>query len=280
MKRIIFLLFFFPFLSFGQGPVDGFVKGKGNLDLALSAAYQHSGRFYAGTTLIDYERNLTCLSLFGEYGIGHNTDAIVSIPFINGQFQDASLFLKHRFVFPSEGRGIVIMPALGVSFPISDYATETGQSIGQQATQIQPKLVLQNHVIKRFFFQVQGGYNYALDPVPSSVPISAKIGFIHNSWYFDAWFDRQRGLGDKEWLTDPISSFRELYVTYSKIGGVVYYQFKAPQKSGDRYRPGYGFFINGSYLLNGINIGKSFMVGTGIVCKLDVIRDKPVNEKP
>jgi len=69
-------------------------------------------------------------------------------------------------------------------------------------------------------------------------------------------------------------------VTYSKIGGVIYCGMKPtaskrhPHKATSRC----GFFINGSYILTGVNTGKAFSVGAGVVFKFDLLR--VMSEKP
>jgi len=263
MSKFHFVILFFSFSAFSQGPVDGFFKGKGNLDLAISGSFQHSEKFYMGFNTIDYVRTLTSVSLFAEVGVTNNFDVIANIPFINGQFQDASFFVKYGlpFDFCGEDSPFHIVPALGISFPLSNYATQASQAIGQRATQIQPKLILQYQLKHGFFIQAQSGYNYTLDPVPSSIPISAKFGFSKNKIYSDVWFDYQKGLGDIEWIGGASQDFRTLYVTYSKFGGVFYYAI----------RPKVGIFINGSYILSGINLGKSFTIGAGFVYKFKFI---------
>lgn len=251
-------------LAIAQGPVDGYLKGKGNLDVALSGFYQHSEKFYSGLGLINYERTLTGATFFAEYGVTESADAIVSIPFINGAFQDASIFIKYRLFRKQFGDSfpLTIMTAFGSTFPISNYPTQTGQSIGQRAVQFQPKLVLQYNTKSGVFIQAQSGYNYTLDPVPSSIPFSAKIGYAGNKLYSDLWFDYQKGLGDIIWSGGASIDFRTLHVSYSKIGGVIYYSIK----------PKIGIFVNGSYILSGINIGKAYSVGAGFVYKFDLVK--------
>jgi len=263
MSKLLLVILFYPLSLFSQGPVDGFFKGKGNLDVALSGAFQYSEKFYAGFNTITYPRTLSSVSLFGEYGITHNFDVIANFPLINGQFQDASFFVKYGlpFNFCDADSPFHILPALGISFPISNYETQSGQAIGQRAVQIQPKLILQYQLKHGFFIQAQGGYNYSLDPVPSSIPISAKLGFSKNKIYTDIWFDYQKGLGDIEWMGGASQDFRTLYVTYTKVGGVFYYAL----------RPKVGIFVNGSYILSGINLGKSFTIGAGFVYKFKFI---------
>ena len=264
MKKFLLFVLFFPIDTFSQGPVDGFFKGKGVLDLALSGAYQHSEKFYAGFNSITYPRRLTSISAFGEYGVLHNLDVILNIPLINGQFQDASFFVKYGlpFNFSDADSPFHIISAVGISFPLTNYATQSGQAIGQRATQIQPKLILQYQLKHGFFIQAHSGYNYTFNPVPSSIPFSGKIGFSKKKIYTDIWFDYQKGLGDVEWIGDASQDFRTLYVSYSKIGGVFYFAVK----------PKFGLFVNGSYILAGINIGKSFSIGAGFVYIVQTIK--------
>ncbi len=262
--RLLLVLLFISNYTLAQGPVDGYLKGKGNLDLALSGFFQQSQKFYAGQGLINYKRTLSGATLFGEYGITESTDAILSIPFINGAFQDASIFIKYRLFRKQFGEAfpLTIMPSIGATFPISNYPTQTGQSIGQRAVQLQPKLVLQFNTKPGIFVQAQSGYNYTLEPVPASIPFSAKIGYAGKKLYSDFWFDYQKGLGDIIWYGGASIDFRTLYVSYSKIGGVIYYGIK----------PKIGIFVNGSYILSGINTGKAYSIGAGLVYKFDLIK--------
>tara|TARA_B110000285_G_scaffold108306_1_gene122986 strand:+ start:253 stop:855 length:603 start_codon:yes stop_codon:yes gene_type:complete len=188
---------------------------------------------------------------FGTYGITQKWNIIVSLPLVNFKPQDASVFTKYKLISHTSKKGLVtIAPALRVSFPMSNYQTQSGQAIGKRATIIQPKLVLQYKHPKNWFIQVQGGYNYTLDPVPSAVVSSVKVGCIYKEWYFDVWFDYQYGIGAPD--------FRELGVSYSKIGAVVYKN--VGKKS--------GIFLNGSYILTGRNVGQTITISGGYVLKL------------
>lgn len=242
-----------------QGLVDGFFKGKGNVDVALSATYQGSSKYFAGTNLINYSRSILSLSAFAEYGITEKWDVIGNVPVVNFSFQDAGVFTKYQLLKTTLFKhSFSIIPAVGVSFPLSNYETESGQAIGQKATIISSRVVLQQELPKGMFLQVQSGYNYAIDPVTSSFPISMKWGISFGKSYADLWFDHQTGFGDKDYQgSTPFLSFRELVVSYNRIGGVFYHQLQKKT----------GVFLNYSYVLNGRNIGKSFGVGAGGVFK-------------
>lgn len=245
-----------------QGLVDGFFKGKGNLDLALSGFTQNSSIYFAGDTRFDYKRNLAGAGLFGALGLRNDLDLIASIPFINGKFQDAGVFIKYciphsRF---AKERRLILIPALGFSFPMSNYETQSGQAIGQQAVQIQPKLASHWTTRHGIYFTAQAGYNYNFDPVPSSFSASFKTAFSGNKWYMDFWYDYQKGFGDVIWVGGVSQDFRTLYVDYSKIGGGIFYGIK----------PRFGLFLNGSYVLAGTNVGNAWSVAAGVVWKLEV----------
>ena len=244
---------------FSQGLVDGFFKGKGNVDVALSATYQGSTTFFAGTNPISLSRNILSVSAFAEYGITEKWDIIGNVPVINFQFQDAGLYTKYELVKTRLfKRSFSVIPAVGISFPLSSYNTEASQSIGQRATIIGSRLVLQQELPKGMFIQVQSGYNYALDPVASSIPFSVKWGVSFGKNYTDLWFDHQTGIGDKDYLgAAPYTSFREFVVSHNRVGGVFYRQIKRKT----------GIFLNYSYTLNGRNTAQAVGVGAGVVLK-------------
>lgn len=258
-RTVLFISLFVSNSVLGQGLFDGFLKGKGNNDLALSFASQNSTQYFAGRNLIDYKRNLGILNLFSEYGLTKRMDVIASVPLINFKLQDASLGLKYAVVDKQIGKGkLTLMPAVAFSTPLSNYATDIGQAIGQRATTFQFRGIMQYRFNDNWFVQSQAGYHYTLDPVPSAYVFSGKVGYMQNKLYIDVWYDRQDGIGDKDYQgTVPYDSFRELVVSHQRVGGVVYHQtFKK-----------YGLFVNWSYLFDGRNAGKAYSVGAGCVWK-------------
>lgn len=258
MKNFILIPFvLISSLVQGQGAVDGYFKGKNVCDIAFSGAYQHSDKYVRGdmSDIIDYTRKLVIMNLFAEYGISDKFDVIATIPFINGKFQDMGIYAKYRLLHFNQ-TNLSVIPALGISFPMSNYQTQTGQAIGQRATVVQPKLVIQWQK-EGFFVQAQGGYNLALDPAASSVPASVKFGWAGNNMYTDIWFDYQYGIGGTNY-TSSVIDFRTLGVSHQRIGGVFYYAFK----------PKFGAFLNGAYVLSGRNTGLGSTVGAGVVVKL------------
>ncbi|TNE53245.1 MAG: hypothetical protein EP338_11965 [Bacteroidetes bacterium] len=250
------------FLSSGllaQGLIDGFFKGKGNLDLAVSASYQQAKQYYAGRNLINLERNIQANSIYAAYGLHPKIDVVANIPVINGQLQDFGFMGKFALLNLNIKQGkFTAFAGIGGSFPLSNYRTETSQAVGQRAIQIIPRLGFQWMLGNGFFIQSQSGYNYSLDPVPSSFPFSVKLGLAQSNWYYDAWFDFQEGDGNADYQGSvPFTTFRELVTSYQRVGGTIYRGIG----------PRWGVFLNGSYTLSGRNTGKAWSAGLGAVIK-------------
>ncbi len=262
---IVALSLMFTVKSFGQGRVDGFFKGKGNLDIALGANFEVNPQYYAGTNLIDLSRNIFSASAFFAYGIIDKLDVNVSVPFVsvNGvesSIQDPAIFLKYKIANINLGSStrIELIMAGGFSSNITDYQTGGGSAIGQQAKTIDARPVIQIYLPKGIFATLQGGYNYKFDPVPHAVPFAAKIGMAKAKWYADIWYDGQYGIGGFDYQGTPTPpSFRELGVSYHKIGGTFYKPIN--QKS--------GWFAGLSYVLAGRNFSKGVSGNIGYVYK-------------
>lgn len=255
----LFTLFSFSF-SFAQGPVDGFFKPKKELDVAVTGSYSYAPKYFAGTNLIDYARNQSIVSMYGNYGLSKRWNLILSLPLINFKPQDVAVYGKFKLIdkwFKKSQWSV--FPAVGVSVPTWKYETQSGQAIGQRAVQFQPILVTQFKWGKGLFIQGQTHYNFVLQPAPSSFNASFKVGFAGSKFYYDIWYDFQNGFGDKDYQgTVSFDSFRELVTSYQRVGGVVYYSINEKL----------GVFINGSYTLSGRNMSQSLNVGAGIVFKL------------
>jgi hypothetical protein len=256
---LIIFIYFTSFTLFTQGLVDGYLKGKGNTDIAISYTSQNSKTFWGGNQLYKIPRNLNVFGLYLAKGILNKTDLILNIPFINKEFQDGAILLKHQ-VFSKKFKNshLDFLVAGGISAPLMNYETENALAIGQKAFQILPKSIFQWTFDNGFFIQSQGGYNYSISTVPSSIPFSVKIGLARRKIYVDCWFDYQKGTGTIDYPT-TVGSFRSLTVDYQRIGGVVFYSISSR----------IGAFLNTAYTISGRNTGKALGIGTGLVLKFN-----------
>jgi hypothetical protein len=275
MKSLVTVIAVFSFvqLSFSQGRVDGFLKGKGNLDVALGANYETNPNYYAGKNLIALERTILSANAFFAYGFTDKFDMNLSVPYVNVKYgnntekdiQDVALYLKYQYASIKLRNGdagkLNLIIAGGYSSNITDYQTGGGSAIGQQAKTIDIRPVIHYQSNSGIFVTAQGGYNYKFDPVPNAVPFAMKVGLAKAKWYADVWFDGQHGIGGFDYQGNPSPpSFRELGVSYYKIGGTFYTPLGKSM----------GVYGGASYMLAGRNISKGVGFSLGMVFKFKV----------
>lgn len=257
-KNLLFLLSGIPlsFSSFSQSAIDGFLKGKNVLDIAVTGSYQTADEYFGNAGKFDYKRELYMASVFAEFGVTNKFDVIATVPFIGDKLQDGGFYAKYKVAeLGIANQKLSIIPAVGISTPLSNYVTQSGQAIGQRATQIHGHLALQTSLPAGFYLQAQGAYHYALDPVPSSYTVSSKLMYTHGKFYLDFWYEYQKGLGTNTYPSG--ADFRTLTVDYERIGGVLFYQLKG----------NWGVFVNGAYVLNGLDIFQSKTISLGVTKK-------------
>lgn len=280
MKIIgLLILFLISTFSFSQGRVDGFLKGKGNLDIAVSAFYEANSKYYAGTNLIKLRRDITGTSAFAAYGITNNLDLNVSLPFlsINGKesgLQDGAIYLKYRLsrtrlylrrdkdlkMNSSSNNDPVIdlFLAGGFSSNFTNYQTQGGDALGQQAKAIDIRPVIQVYLPQGVFATIQTGFIYKFDPVPNAFPLALKIGIAKAKFYADIWYDYQNSFGGIDYPTSD--TFRKIGVDYHKIGCTFYKPINNK----------FGAFGGLSYVLTGRNSSKGIGINAGVVYKPDL----------
>ncbi len=243
----------------GQGAVDGFMKGPGNTDLALSLSQEFAQQYYAGPDLIDFSNTINSIGLFAATGITRWMDMVINLPAVNFRPQDGAIFGKFGTSLNTGKSRISFVGAVGFSTPMSNYGTESSRAIGQQATSILSRGIIQ-HTGNNYFVQARGGYNYSFEPVPPGYIYSIKTGYFKNKFYGDIWIDFQEAIGGKDYRGQGDlrpNSFRELGVSYTRAGGVFYYQLK----------PRLGGFFGYAFTLAGRNTFRSTRVSTGLVVK-------------
>jgi hypothetical protein len=261
LKYIFSILVSFCLLdSFSQGRVDGFLKHKGELDAVVGVSYETSKSYFAGTDKISFTRNTTSYNAFFAYGVFDRLNVNVSVPYVNVNkqeqgLQDGAVFFKYKVLSKNK---LNLLIAGGFSSNLSNYETHSGSAIGQQAKAIDIRPVLHYFASNGVFITAQGGYTYRFSPVPNSIPVAVKIGLAKAKYYVDVWYEYQYGIGGFDYRGTPTPpSFRELGVSFHKIGGTIYKPLSE----------NIGMFGGLSYILSGRNISKGFGGNLGVVIK-------------
>ena len=251
-----------------QPPVDGWSKGKGNIDAVVSYSYESYSKYYAGYDMVSLGRKTQGVSLYAAAGLAEWLDVQMSVPYVITQpgysgLQDFSSYLKARAINKnlSAGGSLTMFTSLGFLAPMTAYETESLFAIGQQATAFDIRGIVQFKHTTGFFVMGQSGYTIRVDPVTSSLPAALKMGLAKSKYYFDVWVDFQHAFGGSDYRDGSNSSFRTFGVSYAKIGASFYRPFKGGKS---------GIALGGSYVLGGRNIGKAYTGALSFIKKFSV----------
>lgn len=281
-KFVIALLL--PTAVFAQGPLDGYLKGKGNLDLAPSFSFNNAKKF-EGTSgqIYDEPYNGQALSLFAEYGLSKSIDLVgtataVFTPTQSG-LQDGGLFVKYRPFYKEINKlgKIGILFGTGATFPMSDYEPTATGALGQKAITVPLKIIAQWETSAGVFLNFTGGYHLRLDQLaesdiakirverPDYEPIQPqnfstyllKIGFPAKHYYLDAWAEWQYTAAGNDYAPEVPDLAQAFGVSYTQVGGTAYYSDNGKT----------GFYISSGFILKGRNTSRINRVTLGMVIK-------------
>lgn len=268
-----------------QGPLDGFLKGKGILDLAPSFSVNSAKRFEgAGGQLYNVGYKGSMLSLFAEYGLSERIDLVATGAYVftsskNG-LQDGALLLKYRPLYRQMGRAgkLGLLLGAGLAFPLANYEPTATGALGQKAVIAPLRLIVQWETPPGIFFNLTGGYNWRLDRLretdiaavrkarpdyqprqPANFATALfKIGFPAAHYYLDAWVEGQYTRAGADYVPEVPDLPQSFGVSYLQTGGTLFYSENGKS----------GFYLSTGYILGGRNTGRILRVTGGMVFKL------------
>lgn len=250
------LSLFTVIIGYSQAPVDGFNKGKGNATIVGAFSNENFSKYYAADGLRNLKRVTRAYSFYGVVGISDRFDAQINLPYVTSgseqSLQDISIYMKYALINKGKTK---LLGALGQSSPLTNYQTEGLYALGQQASTLDTRLILQQDLGNGLFIMAQSGYIGRSNPTPSSIPVSAKVGYASNKIYADIWFDYQYAFGGSDYADGQGLPFTTLGIGYTKVGGQVYRPFNKHL----------GLSLGGSYVISGRNVGKSTVLSGAII---------------
>ncbi len=284
-KFFLFLILLNAKWLAAQGPLDGYMKGKGVLDLAPSFSWMNANDFAgANDQIYDTGYRGQLLSVFAEYGVTDNFDVVATIPFVftadQQGLQDGGLYVKYRPVYAKLGDAghLGVLAAMGASFPLSDYEPTNAGALGQRAVAVPARLIAQWDSPFGVFFNLTGGYNWRLDQLkdadiaivrqrrpdyqpidpPGYLTLLTRVGLPLKKAYFDAWAEWQRTSGGADYVPDVPDLPQAYGVSYTQVGGTAYFA------NGTRG----GVVLSGAYIVGGRNVSRIARITIGIVVKM------------
>jgi hypothetical protein len=285
MKHFFIILSLVSFLpAFSQGPIDGYLKGKGNLDVAIGMSFSRAKEYYGvNNQTYDLPYSAEMLNLFAQYGLGEKIDAVVSLPFIFGKeekkFQDLGLHIKYKpfqFNFDNGASWSQLFSA-GFSFPASDYRPDVTGALGQRAKRIPLRFISQLKFENGLFFNFTGAYHFRLDKVSQETALMVieenpdfnlqppanhyslvgRIGLATSKHFVEIFTEYQKTLGGVDYEEGVVKPSQLYGVDFLKIGGTYYFGMQEN-----------GIAINASYIpAIRRNIGNIFSVGVSFIIK-------------
>lgn len=291
-KFLLFLLI--PIAAASQGPLDGYLKGKGVLDLSPSFSFHKADKFQGANAVFDVPYQGQSLQLFAAYGVSGNCDlvgtaAMVFTPRQSG-LQDGSLHLKYRpwlLQTPKAGK-LAVLAGAGISFPMTNYTPTTTGALGQKAISPSIRLIIQWETPPGIFLNVTAAHHLRLDR-PSEADIAMvrktrpdyvavgprpfstllfKAGFPARHFYLDGWVEWQISGGGNDYLPGTVDLAQAFGVSYTQLGGTLFYTDNGVS----------GFFFSTGIILNGRNTALSRRLTFGTSRKLDFRKAGPGNK--
>ena len=271
-----------------QGPVDGYLKKAGELDVALGLSQTGASTFLDGNgATVDQGFRAQLVGLFGAYGVTERINVVASVPYVitdaTAGLQDGALFVKgllwHKRIGAAEKPvgTLDVIGALGAQVPLSDYTVVANGAIGQRAKIVQPRLLAQWNGTG-YFVSALAGYNYRFDGLDvaeltriqrtrpgyrpaqphDNVNFLLRAGYPGRRVYVDAWLEVQRTLGGGD-FTAGLAELPQAYdVDYQQVGGTVYYSESAH----------WGFAAGGAHVLGGTNTSQFWRLTGTLIYKL------------
>ena len=290
MQVVVTLLLVFGFAVAGvaQGPIDGYMKRRGELDAALGLSLTGADKFVGGDgERYDFPFQARLLGGFAAYGITDRLNVVASLPFVitdeEAGLQDGALFLKallQRFELATSTDApltLDLMGALGLQVPLSNYEIVATGAIGQRAQLVQPRLLAQLNG-RGYFASVLAGYNYRFDGLdtealariqrtrpgyqpeqPSDfVNLLVRAGIPTAKVYVDVWVELQRTLGGQDFQEGVEELPQPYQVDYQQIGGTFYYSESAH----------WGFAASAAAVVGGRNTSLTRRITATLIYKL------------
>lgn len=287
-----YLKFLFMFIGMhtvaGQGLVDGFMRGKGNVTTALGYTFESYDTYFVGGRKTQNENlgsiKTNSLGFFAAGGITDYLDLIVSLPYIEARatqgfwsdqsdVQDLSLFLRGRLLnIDISGKdNFSLLGAVGFITPLSDYIADAPVSIGSQSTQWEGRLLAHYRLMHGIFITGQMGYakrgNVTIDrgfetSVPDAWDYVVRAGGNIKKLYGDLWLQHQNSRSGTD--IGPGVPFPSNEIDFTRLGFTLYHPVPKLEN--------FGIAVSTGFTLSGKNIGRSNRISLALVYNFQLLK--------
>jgi hypothetical protein len=179
-------------LAHGQGD-SGFLRGAGNLDLAVTYSLDTYDEFWLGNTKINNDTAgfgrvyRQAANVWAGYGLTDEIDLSISGSYVyvsseevfphEDGLQDATVQFKWRFASIPIGKGSLnFLAAPSVEFPMTHYEDNSVTAIGDGNVDLNLHGIIQYIFMDGVFAAIDTGYDVRFDSPPNAFPFNVTVG--------------------------------------------------------------------------------------------------------
>jgi len=247
--------------------LNGFLRARGEGDVALTWVDESYDRFWVGTTKVEEpalgEVSTRTFSLWTAYGLLPDLTLFANLPYVDVEgdgfaglsdsgLQDLSVVAAYRVATVGQSDFVA---AGGVRTPVSDYEGDAPVSLGDDTTDVLLRFV---HLWRSgsFYWSQQLGYDVRSDDAPDGFPLYSELGWTVGRTTLSAYYSYLIADGGTD-IGDPGFTFPSNQEEYQRAGA------KAYIRASDRF----GVSVGGFSTFDGRNTGDASGLWLGLVAR-------------
>jgi len=222
-------------LAVAQGD-EGFLRGMGHLDIALSYGLDTYDEFWIGDDKIDdapFGRvTRQYVSLYAAYGLTDEIDLGLNGSYVyvdtdhvfddEDALQDLTTFARVRLGSHRLGSATLnVLAAPGIKVPMTHYEDNSVTAVGDGQVDLHLRGIVQLVFDGGAYVAIETGYDFRFDSPPDEVPINFTGGFTFDRITISGFASRIESLGGYDIGEGPFPGVQE---EYWRLGGGVYWR--------------------------------------------------------
>lgn len=216
---------------------NGFLRGQGHADVALTYSLDTYREFWAGTHRVE-DPNVgritrQSLNMWAAYGIDARTDVVVSAAYVEASsdgisvpgndtekaLQDATVGFKYRLNEWQLGPGgLSLSFAPAVKIPMTHYENNALTAIGDGQIDYRFRGIVQYTMNNGMWLAVESGYDYRTEAPPNELPVNITAGVtVFDRFTIMPFYSLVRSYGSEN-IGDPGFTFPGVQEEFTRWG--------------------------------------------------------------
>lgn len=205
-----------------QALLSGFSLQEKEKVVAIGYGADVASQYFIKSEAVDLARTIDVIGVYGAVGFKNNWNAVLSYALIDFTPQDFRIGVSKRYGQKQNWYAVI---GGGFYGPTSDYETEGLNAIGQHNGGVWVENVIQKRMnASHLDIALTANLNYEV--TPSNIQTSLAYGLSRKNMYIKGFAAYQHSFGNKFYRgigEEAPSTFKELAVSYAKVGAQVIY---------------------------------------------------------